>query len=96
MAAHFFSVPVPRTTGSQFARQGVVVVTVTTRLGRAGWSAHPALTAENPKGPLGNYGLMTGYAALNWVADNIKEFGGDPKNVTIFGEQPAGAFPSTT
>jgi para-nitrobenzyl esterase len=44
--------------GSQFARQGIVVVTVNYRLGRAGWFAHPALTAENPNGLLGNYGLM--------------------------------------
>jgi len=77
--------------GSQFARQGVIVVTVNYRLGRAGWFAHPALTAESPKGLLGNYGLMDQIAALNWVTDNIKEFGGDPKNVTIFGES-AGAI----
>ena len=77
--------------GSQFARQGIVVVTVNYRLGRAGWFAHPALTAENPKGLLGNYGLMDQIAALNWVRDNIKVFGGDPKNVTIFGES-AGAI----
>ena len=77
--------------GSQFTRQGVIVVTVNYRLGRAGWFAHPALTAENPKGPLGNYGLMDQIAALNWVHDNIKAFGGDPKNVTIFGES-AGAI----
>lgn len=77
--------------GSHFARQGVIVVTVNYRLGRAGWFAHPALTAENPRGLLGNYGLMDQVAALNWVQDNIKEFGGDPKNVTIFGES-AGAI----
>ncbi|HEX3912329.1 MAG TPA: carboxylesterase family protein [Steroidobacteraceae bacterium] len=77
--------------GSQFARQGVIVVTINYRLGRAGWFAHPALTAENPKGPLGNYGLMDQIAALNWVHDNIKEFGGNAKNVTIFGES-AGAI----
>ena len=77
--------------GSQFARQGVIVVTMNYRLGRAGWFAHPALTAESPKGPLGNYGLMDQVAALHWVHDNIKAFGGDAKNVTIFGES-AGAI----
>jgi para-nitrobenzyl esterase len=77
--------------GSQFAKQGVVVVTVNYRLGRAGWFAHPALTAESPKGLLGNYGLMDQIAALEWVKDNIKAFGGDPKNVTMFGES-AGAI----
>jgi para-nitrobenzyl esterase len=77
--------------GSQFAKQGVIVVTVNYRLGRAGWFAHPSLTAENPKGPLGNYGLMDQIAALEWVQGNIRDFGGDPKNVTIFGES-AGAI----
>jgi para-nitrobenzyl esterase len=77
--------------GSQFAKQGVIVVTVNYRLGRAGWFAHPALTAENPGGLLGNYGLMDQIKALEWVRDNIKAFGGDPKNLTIFGES-AGAI----
>jgi para-nitrobenzyl esterase len=77
--------------GSQFAKRGVIVVTVNYRLGRAGWFAHPALTAENPKGLLGNYGLMDQIAALQWVKDNIESFGGDKKNVTIFGES-AGAI----
>jgi para-nitrobenzyl esterase len=77
--------------GSQFAKQGIIVVTVNYRLGRAGWFAHPALTAENPNGLLGNYGLMDQIAALEWVKENIKSFGGDPKNLTIFGES-AGAI----
>lgn len=77
--------------GTQFAKQGIVVATVNYRLGRAGWFAHPALTKENPKGLLGNYGLMDQVAALEWVHDNIAKFGGDTKNVTIFGES-AGAI----
>jgi para-nitrobenzyl esterase len=71
--------------GSQFARDGVLIVTVNYRLGRAGWFAHPALTRENPRGLLGNYGLMDQIAALKWIQENIGEFGGDKKNVTIFG-----------
>jgi para-nitrobenzyl esterase len=77
--------------GSQFAKQGVIVVTVNYRLGRAGWFAHPALTAQKPRDPLGNYGLLDQIAALQWVQDNIKAFGGDTKNVTVFGES-AGAI----
>jgi para-nitrobenzyl esterase len=71
--------------GTQFAKQGVVLIAINYRLGRAGWFAHPALTRENPKGPLGNYGLMDDIAALQWVKKNIASFGGDPNNVTIFG-----------
>jgi len=77
--------------GTQFAKQDTVVVTVNYRLGRAGWFAHPALTAENPNGALGNYGLMDQVAALEWVRDNIGAFGGDKDNVTVFGES-AGAI----
>ena len=76
--------------GSNLARRGAVIVTVNYRLGRLGFFAHPALTKEDPKGPLGNYGLMDQFAALQWVQRNIAKFGGDPKNVTIFGES-AGA-----
>ena len=77
--------------GTQFAKQGVIVVTINYRLGRAGWFAHPALTKESPKGPLGNYGLLDQIAALQWVQENIGKFGGDKDNVTIFGES-AGAI----
>ncbi len=77
--------------GSRFARRGVVVVTINYRLGRFGFFAHPALTAENPKGPLGDYGFLDQIAALKWVKANIAAFGGDPHRVTIAGES-AGAM----
>jgi para-nitrobenzyl esterase len=71
--------------GTAFAKQGVILVGINYRLGRAGWFAHPALTRENPKGLLGNYGLMDQIAALEWIQDNIQRFGGDKNNVTIAG-----------
>src|SRR5690349_14304837 len=71
--------------GTHFAKQGVILVGINYRLGRAGWFAHSALTRENPKGLLGNYGLMDQIAALEWIQDNIERFGGDKKNVTIAG-----------
>ncbi len=67
---------------------GVVLVTFNYRLGPFGYLAHPALTEE--AGTSGNYGLLDQVAALRWVRDNIRSFGGDPDNVTIFGES-AGA-----
>ena len=76
--------------GSSFAKQGLVLVSFNYRLGRFGFFAHPALTAESPSGPLGNYGHMDQLAALHWVQDNIAAFGGDPGNVTIFGESAGG------
>ena len=76
--------------GHQFARQGVVLVSFNYRLGRFGFFAHPALSKESPKGPLGNYGFMDQIAALKWVQRNIAAFGGDPGNVTIFGESAGG------
>jgi len=79
--------------GSQLARNGVIVVTLNYRLGVLGYLAHPALTAESPHGSSGNYGLLDQIAALHWVQDNIAQFGGDPRNVTLFGES-AGALSS--
>jgi para-nitrobenzyl esterase len=77
--------------GQKFARDGVVVVSINYRLGALGYFAHPALTkAAKPGDPLGNYGLMDQIAALKWVQKNIAAFGGDPKNVTVFGESAGG------
>jgi len=77
--------------GTALAKQGVVVVTINYRLGRFGFFAHPALTAEAKGGPVANYALMDMIAALKWVRTNIAKFGGDPDQVTIFGESAGGA-----
>jgi len=76
--------------GTHFAERGVVFVSFNYRLGRFGFFAHPALTSENPEGLLGNYGYLDQLAALKWVQKNISSFGGDPGNVTIFGESAGG------
>jgi para-nitrobenzyl esterase len=81
----------PSYDGAKLARRGVIVVTANYRLGLFGFLAHPELSAESPRHASGNYALMDNIAALNWVKANIARFGGDPKNVTIFG-QSAGAF----
>jgi para-nitrobenzyl esterase len=78
--------------GSAFARDGVVLVAINYRLGAFGFFAHPALTKEAPAGqPLGSFALMDQIAALKWVRRNVAAFGGDPDNVTVFGES-AGAM----
>jgi len=76
--------------GEDWASRGVILVSVTYRLGVIGFFSHPLLSAESPHGVSGNYGLMDQAAALKWVYNNIQQFGGDPKNITIFG-QSAGA-----
>ena len=70
-------------------RHGVVVVTINYRLGARGFLADGARAAR-PGGPAGNYGLMDQQAALRWVHRNIARFGGNPRNVTIFGESAGG------
>ena len=73
------------------ARNNVVVVSINYRLGIFGFLAHRALTAEDPAHPTsGNYGIEDQTAALRWVRDNISAFGGDPNNVTIFGQSAGG------
>jgi para-nitrobenzyl esterase len=80
----------PGTVGDQFAKQGVALVTFNYRLGRLGFFAFPALSSEHPEEVKGNYGYMDQIAALEWVKKNIAAFGGDPNNVTIFGESAGG------
>lgn len=72
------------------ARQGVIIVSMNYRMGRLGFFAHPALLAERPSELHGNYGYMDQRAALQWVQRNIAAFGGDPRQVTIFGESAGG------
>lgn len=71
-------------------QHGVILVTVNYRLGIFGFFAHPELTRESSHHASGNYGLMDQIAALRWVRENIARFGGDPTNITVFG-QSAGA-----
>jgi len=73
-----------------FTARGVVVVTVSFRLGVLGFVGHPALTAERG-GSSGNYGLLDQLAALRWVHQNIGAFGGDSSRVTLFGSS-SGSF----
>lgn len=76
--------------GTQFANQGVVLVTINYRVGRFGFFAFPALSKKRPGEPKGNYAYMDQIAALKWVKRNAAAFGGDPANVTIFGESAGG------
>jgi len=84
---------------TKLVNEGVVVVTINYRLGALGFLAHPAFAAEatdpdrnndTDTGSTGNYGLMDQQLALLWVQRNIAAFGGDPRNVTIFGESAGG------
>jgi para-nitrobenzyl esterase len=77
--------------GHAFAEKGVVLVSVNYRMSALGFMAHPALSAESERGISGNYGILDHVAALEWVRDNVRGFGGDPDNVTIFGESAGGA-----
>ncbi len=75
--------------GERIARRGIVVVTVNYRINLFGFFAHPELTSENPKSPA-NFGNLDQKAGLQWVYENIKAFGGDPKQITIGGQSAGG------
>jgi para-nitrobenzyl esterase len=80
----------PNFDGEGLAAKGVVRVTFNYRLGMLGFLAHPDLDKESPHGASGNYGILDQVTALQWVARNIAAFGGDPQNVTIFGQSAGG------
>jgi len=77
--------------GEAFCQRGIILVTINYRVNAFGFLAHPWLTAENPLGVSGNYGILDQIAALRWVYENIAAFGGDPGRITIFG-QSAGSM----
>lgn len=77
--------------GREFTKRGIVLVSINYRLGALGYMAHPELSKESADNVSGNYGLLDQIAALRWVRQNIASFGGDARNVTIFGES-AGAL----
>ena len=85
--------------GEAYCRRGVILVTVNYRLGPLGFLAHPWLTAEAAAegGPAvsGNYGILDQIAALTWVRENIAAFGGDPDNITVFGQSAGGMSTQT-
>ena len=85
------SASIPLYAGDQLAAKGVIVVTANYRLGVLGFLSHPELSEESEQQSSGNYGLLDQIAALNWIQQNIAAFGGDPNNVTVFG-QSSGAI----
>lgn len=83
---NFGSTSLPEYDGQHLAARGVVVVTVQYRLGPLGFLVHPRLNEESPQATSGNYGLLDQIAALRWVQRNVRAFGGNPDNVTLFGQ----------
>lgn len=77
-------------TSNALAQRGVVFVSINYRLGLMGYFAHPQLSEESEHNVSSNYGTLDQIAALRWVQENVSSFGGDPDNVTIFGESAGG------
>ncbi len=80
----------PEFDGQEWANKDVVLVSINYRLGVFGFMTHPELTAESPNGVSGNYGILDQIESLKWIKKNIAQFGGDPDNVTIFGQSAGG------
>ena len=76
--------------GNAISKEGIVNVSINYRLGLFGYFTHSELLEESPDGVCGNYGLLDQVAALEWVRDNIENFGGDPNNITLFGQSAGG------
>lgn len=72
-------------------QENVVLISINYRLGPLGWFSHPALATGDPLDDSGNYGSLDVIAALQWTRDNVAAFGGDPTNVTLFGESAGAA-----
>jgi para-nitrobenzyl esterase len=85
----------PEFDGEAWAGKDVVLVTFNYRLGVFGFLTHPELAAESPQNVSGNYGILDQIEALKWVKKNIAQFGGDPDNVTIFGQSAGGRSTKT-
>ena len=76
--------------GDNFCKNGCVLVSVTYRLNIFGFFVHPELARESGHDASGNYGIMDQIQALRWVYENIEGFGGDPDNITVFGQSAGG------
>jgi carboxylesterase type B len=86
------STSTPMYDGSGFAKKGVIMVSVSCRLGTFGFLAHPERSRESGHGS-GTYGIQDMIEGLKWAKENISKFGGDPSNVTIFGHSAGGDGP---
>ena len=75
--------------GEEFAARGVILVSIGYRLNLFGFLCHPEITRENPEAPA-NFALLDQAAAIRWIKRNIEHFGGDPENITIFGQSGGG------
>lgn len=81
----------PQVDGEELNKRGVILVSFNYRVGILGFMAHPELSEESDEKVSGNYGILDQIAALNWVRNNIREFGGNPDNITIFGQSSGAA-----